>query len=1020
MPFAFGFTDIESSSAFWEAAPEAMATALACHDALLRRLLAEHGGDEVKTEGDAFMVRFGDATDALAWACSVQLELLAQPWPEAILALSSHPADLDDGPTRWRGLRVRMGFHWGDAFAMAHPKTGAMDYYGPNINRASRTCNAANGGQILVTEAMWHAIGAEARGRLDLVEVDLGQVRFRGLAEPDHLRQLLPRALAGRRFGAIRAERARQTNLSQDPTTFVGREHDLAALDQMRARGARLITLLGPGGVGKTRLSREWGVRQVGPMAERGGGVWFCDLAECRSSGALARAVALTLGLTLPAREADSVAQIGDALRGMGAILLILDNLEQVVQAAREALQVWMAMSSEAMFLVTTRAQLELAGEHLLAVDPLPSADGVSLFLARAVQQGARLPRGAGDEDLVRLVRALDGLPLAIELAAARARSLSPAAILARLLRQGDLPGRGDPSHPTRHATLRAAMAWSWELLSPAQRTGLARCAVFRGSFDLEAAEVVLGDAEERGDAWELLADLNQQSMVRTLVNATPDGELRYQILEYIRAFALAEIPPDEDLLARHAAWYLAFGERLCQRLGRGGDPGSFSRLSQERENLEAVSETFADRAEGVRAALVLDAILERVGPLDERLRRLDSALPVAQRSPGTIALARLCFARGQALRSVGRLADAEQSYTAAIEVGAQIWGSDPGDATSAAALSAFWRGLATVHLDQRRLGAAKQGYDRALALAGDDRGARGQILVNVGVLERRAGRPDEAARAYRDAQADAETAQDPSTLGLAWNNLGVLIRETGRLDEASRCYWQALEAFRAGGDLRRQGLALNNLGILSSELRSLDQAELLFQEALGVLRRVGDIGGEAIVLNNRAFLLLEQRRIAEASQCAHAARAIHERLGDRHGLAVSQSCVGVACCHSGELVEALRWLRAAAEGMREVGDAAGLSYHRALLGAALADLGRLDEADQAFAQAEAQPGPRPEDLEPILRVCRAHLELARAGPGEADEILRRISGLARTRTQEVRVSLALLASAARRATLSG
>ncbi|MEY3211224.1 MAG: hypothetical protein RIT28_1705, partial [Pseudomonadota bacterium] len=395
---------------------------------------------------------------------------------------------------------------------------------------------------------------------------------------------------------------ALRCSLPAERDPFIGREHDLDALSARLNAGARVVTLLGIGGLGKTRLAIHYAHLHLRAWP---GGVWFCDLADAHDLEGLVRAVAAALSVPL---GRDPAAQLGHAIAGRGRCLVILDNFEQVTALAPETVGRWLDVAPEARLLVTSRERLGLPGEVVLVLTPLEEDAAVALFTARSAAAGAQLSH----EDLPEiraLVRLLDQLPLAIEQAAARSRMMRPASMLSRMKDRFRLLS-APSGRPDRHATLRAMLDWSWELLSQDEQRALAQLAVFVGGFTLEAAEAVL----EVGDAWP--ADLVQSLVDKSLVRAAPldrDDALRFELLVSVTEYAadrLEQLGGRAEAEARHGAYYAAFGADLAiEALHRHGGFRLRRLLGREMDNLLAATHRAVARGDGVVAAGCLRAV---------------------------------------------------------------------------------------------------------------------------------------------------------------------------------------------------------------------------------------------------------------------------------------------------------------------------------------------------------------------------------------------------------------------------
>ena len=567
------FTDIEGSTKLLhELGAERYAAALAEHRRLLRDAYGRHGGVEVDTQGDAFFYAFPDAGEAVAAA------------EEGRDALQSGP------------IHVRVGIHTGE------PHLGPEGYVGHDVHLGARIGAAGHGGQVLISEA--------TRGAARLIDdqlLDLGEHRLK-----DFERAIPIFQLGSERFPPLKT--ISNTNLPRPASSFVGREREVRALTALiREEGARLVTLTGPGGSGKTRLSIEAAAELVG---DHKAGTFWVELAPIRDPALVTEEIGKTVGAQ------DGLADhIGER-----EMLLVLDNLEQVIDSAPELAALIEACPNLAV-LATSRERLRVRGEREFEVAPLAEPDAVELFTARA---------GLGTEPdaaVHELCRALDEMPLAIELAAARAKALSPARILERLSQRLDLFTGGRDADP-RQRTLRSTIEWSHDLLEPDEQRLFARLAAFPGGCTLESAETV---AE---------ADLDTlQSLVeKSLVRRTDD---RYWMYETIREFALERLDASgeaDTIRRRHAEHFLARAEEAEPHLRREDDVW-LDRLEAEQDNVRAALDLFETTGEHELELRLCGAywwVWSLRGPLGDGRRRVERALAADPRPTAARAAALL------------------------------------------------------------------------------------------------------------------------------------------------------------------------------------------------------------------------------------------------------------------------------------------------------------------------------------------------------------------------------------------
>ena len=607
----FLFTDIEGSTRLLQELGERWPATLARHQEILRDALAAEGGMEVGTEGDSFFIVFPSAPGAVAAAVSAQRALDAEPWP--------------DGAE----VRVRIGLHTGEA------SIGTDGYVGLHVHRASRIASVAHGGQVVLSDATRSLVdqalpdGAELR--------DLGEHRLKDLDRPERLWQLVIPGIRNE-FPPIASLDAVPNNLPTRLTTFLGREDEIARASELLSR-SRLLTLTGPGGTGKTRLSLEVAARALGAYPD---GVFFVELAPIRDPELVLGTIAQTLAL--PDRGGRSaVDRLVDHI-GERHLLLVLDNFEQVTEAAGD-LNTLLGACPNLTVLVSSRSVLRVSGEQEYAVPPLrlPDPDNlppfaqlsqfeaVALFIerARSVRPDFEITNDNAPAVAEICIR-LDGLPLAIELAAARIRIFSPQAMLARLEHRLGLVAGGSRDLPERQQTLRGAIAWSHDMLDEPERALFASLSAFVNGAGLDAIER-LCTSDAAADPLDALTSLVEKSLVRQ--SSGVDGEPRFGMLETIREFGVEQAIARGDwdeLRRRHAAYFLELAEASAGTVMGSSKRQTLDRLAQENDNLRAALRWAidADAAElALRMASALWRFWQMRGHLQEGRERLDEAL---------------------------------------------------------------------------------------------------------------------------------------------------------------------------------------------------------------------------------------------------------------------------------------------------------------------------------------------------------------------------------------------------------
>ncbi|MFI5047835.1 MAG: ATP-binding protein [Acidimicrobiia bacterium] len=564
----FLFTDLVDSTRLWEQFPDAMRPALARHDEVLRTAIAARDGHVVKSTGDGIHAVFVHARDALTAAADAQVALQAESWVEV------------------DALQVRMGLH------TCEVELRDGDYYGSAVNRAARLMGTAHGGQVVLS-----SITAELAREAGFDLRDLGEHRLAGLSRPERVWQLSADGLATE-FPPLRSLDALPGNLTRQLTSFVGRDAELEALAEL-VRARTLVTLTGVGGVGKTRLALEVAAVMVGEFDD---GAWLCELAPVTDPDAVWDTLAATFRvLPPPGRGLDEM-----VLEYLAAkhLLLVLDNCEHQLDAAADVVKAIESRCPRVTVLATSREGLAVPGEQLVAVPslgvPATDADAAQLGLAESVRlfcdraASARSDFKATGDTLGSvgvLCRRLDGIPLAIELAAARVASLAPEDLVARLDQRFKLLARGSRASLERHQTLRNTIDWSYDLLDDTERDALQCLSVFAGGGDLAAAEAVLANDElDELDVVDVVGHLVDKSLV--VADAGGDGRLRYRMLESIRQYAQERLEASgnlETVRARHAAYYVSLAEAAGPGLRSRDQLEWASRMAQETDNLRTV-----------------------------------------------------------------------------------------------------------------------------------------------------------------------------------------------------------------------------------------------------------------------------------------------------------------------------------------------------------------------------------------------------------------------------------------------
>ncbi|MBE2242064.1 MAG: tetratricopeptide repeat protein [Burkholderiaceae bacterium] len=900
-------TDVVDSTELVRKLGDAAAAELwRAHDRLARDLLREWHGHEID-KSDGFLLLFDGCADALSYVMAYHRGL-------ASLALP---------------LRARAGVHVGqldlrrnDAADVA---LGAKPIEVEGLAKpiAARIMSLAAGGRTLLS--------ADARAALGAAPVfsvrSHGHWQLKGLADAIELFEAVdagggfePPADSAKGWRVTRVNevwvptRDVHHTLPAERDRFVGRRAELERLGERLDQGARLVSVVGIGGTGKTRLATRLARDALGGFA---GGVWFCDLSRATSVDGIHFAVAQGLELALGA--GDPVRQIAHAIAGRGRCLVILDNFEQVARHAEATLGRWLDGAPLAQFLVTTREVLGISGEEVFALAPMGAADAIELFNQRAA--AARIGYAAASDDaaaVLQLVTMLDGLPLAIELAAARVRAVLPRSLVARVRDRFELAlshgGRQD-----RQATLRAAFDWSWDLLTDGEKAALSTLAVFEGGISLEAAIAVIEPAgRDPLDVLDTLQRLVDKSLLRNV------GDERFDLLETVRDYALRRLQTEgsfgasgpayaADARARHWRYFAQLDDRAataarcaeahnlvaaCRAAAAAGDStcatgcliGAWAtlrlvgpyRAAVDLAQTVAAVETLNDEQRGFVHWVAGDA-LDMLGRVDESRAHLAAGIEHARGCGAQACLVRLLVASSNRQTLDGSLDDARASLREALAIARALHDAP----LQMMALNQFGG-----HLDhQARWDEARQCFEQALALAreiGDHR-VEGGLLGNLGGLHHDRGQLELAREHYEQALALASELGDQRWEGNARCNLGLLYQEQGRDGDAREQFDIALQLARRAGHVRLEYTVLCNLGMMLTAQGRLEEANAHLEHAVEGARTYGDRRKQGQFLGYLAIAQARLGRTARARESLEAAHALLAAMSDRLSLALLQ-----------------------------------------------------------------------------------------------------------------------------------
>jgi predicted ATPase/class 3 adenylate cyclase len=806
----FLFTDIEGSTKLWEHNAQAMQAALVRHDGLLRQAIEEHGGYVFKTVGDAFCCAFPTAPDALEAALEAQRLLLKERWAES-------------GP-----LRVRMALHMG----AAEERDG--DYFGPPVNRVARLLSAAHGAQVLLSLPTHEMVRDQLPAGMSLT--DLGDHRLKDLFRPERVFQLSAPELPSE-FPPLRTLDAYRNNLPLQPTPLIGREKEVSEVcDLLRGDETRLLTLTGPGGTGKTRLALQAAADLLDDFPD---GTFLAQLATLSEAELFLPAVAETLGVRETAEQ-----PLDESLKDYLSerrMLLLLDNFEQVLGAAPAVTEL-LAGAPGLKVLTTSRAPLGLYGEHEFPVPPLTLPDlerppplerltqyeAVGLFLerARAVKPNFSITNESAPAVAEICVR-LDGLPLAIELAAARIKMLPPRAMLQRLTSRLKLLTGGARDLPERQRTLRATIEWSHALLDESEQLLFGRLAVFSGGRTLEAIDAICdAEGDLPVDSFDGISSLLDKSLLRQ--EEGPSGEPRFVMLETVHEFAREKLQDSgeaESIKRAHAGYFLTLAEEAYPEL-RGPDQLEWlERLEAEHDNMRAALSWALERKE-VEVALRLGGAVWwfwwRRGYHSEGRRWLEEALAIEEWGWPEL--------RAMALAGAGALA------------------SEQGD------------------LDQAQE-ACEEGLELLAQEAREEASeARLWLLACLGWVAWEREDYRQATELFAESLALSREIKDTWWLASSLSDLAVVSHSRGDSERATELYEESMDLIREQGDKHGLAICLGNLAMVVCSQGDLGRAAQLTEEAVALQRELGTRGGVSIGLYNLGWMALLQDDLGRAA----------------------------------------------------------------------------------------------------------------------------------------------------------
>jgi predicted ATPase/class 3 adenylate cyclase len=905
----FLFSDIEGSTRRWETQPELMKEAFARQERIMRKAMAVHHGYVYKMIGDAFQVAFVNAADALAAAVEAQRALHHEQWGQIGV------------------IKVRMALHTG----MTEER--GDDYVGPLLNRVARLMSAGYGGQILLTQATFDQLGNQPVQGVALK--DMGERRLRDLIRAEHVYQaVIPDLPAD--FPPLKTLDYRPHNLPVQLTSFIGRAKEMADVKRLLST-TRLLTLTGAGGAGKTRLSMQAAAEVIDLYQN---GVMLVELAPLAEPALVAQMVASTLNITeLPGRPLlDSLI---DHLRDK-EMLLLLDNCEHLVDACAALVHKLLSVAPKLKVMASSREPLRIAGEVTYrvpslqtpdpqahwSVDSLAQYESVQLFVDRAmaVQPGFEITP-ANAPAIAQICRRLDGIPLAIELAAARVNVLNVEKIAARLNDRFKLLTGGDRTALPRQQTLRAAIDWSYSLLRdlpPSERVLLRRVAVFAGEWTPEAAEEVCiweeaSSSLEREDVLDVVGSLVNKSLV--VWEQTAGADARYHLLETIREYALnklREAGEENQARTRHAAYFVKMAETAEPMLKGRGQLAGMNLLNLNFDDLRHTLDWLAgaDPQSALRLAVLLGRFWEMSSHYSEGRAVLERMLHLAGDAPLPLRARALCW-QGLLTCRQGEYDLASALLQESLYISQSI-GDAQGESNALAQLGA----TASLRGDYTQ---SREWLESSLAIAKriKDADAEAYVMLVLGNLAYGQGDESSAQGYYEQALQMCRQQADEVSMGKLLNNLGSLSHALGNLVQARQYFEESLVITNQFGNRWLKNITMVGLGNVAYDQHDYEAAQRFYEQSFQLAREMGEKSTMGYALEGLGNVSREKGNLDMARHYLRDSLTLHRQIGAKEGMLFSIDSIIQLCLEEGQSLQAVRLLAAT----RTLRESLGMEY---------------------------------------------------------------------------------------------
>lgn len=971
----FIYTDIEGSTQLWEKHKEVMGAVLDRHDEILMDCLEACGGRHVKNSGDGMLVVFdGSESTPLECAIAMQRKLATEEWPV-----------IDE-------LRIRVAVHAGPA------DYRAGDYYGPTVNRLARLMSTAWGGQIILTPDVTAVTPLPDGASLE----DLGVHLLKDLAEPQQIYGLVHTDLPLRRFPALRSLSSQPNNLPRQPTPLVGREVELVEIDELLARpDCRLLTLVAPGGMGKTRLGLQAVAEQSDVFQH---GVFFVPLAGVTSPDNLPSTIANALKFTFYGDE-DLESQLHSYLREKH-LLLLLDNFEHLIAGAETVANI-LAEAPEVKILVTSRKRLRLQAEWTYDVTGLPVPQNGQLALASTyaavelfLQSARRVqpdfdPSPAELQAIIRVCKLVDGMPLALELAAAWVKTLSCQEIAIEIEQDLDLLETEMRDVPLRQRSVRAVFEHAWNDLSKAEQTAFAKLSVFRGGFSRTAAQKVTGATLR------IISELVNKSLV------TRDDTGRFQIHELLRQYAAEKLDEDEQeskaTKEQHATYFSGFLKGIEESLIRGARIGPIEEINEELDNVLLAWRWAIEHKdllrleESMRSLFWFYEAKAWYSDGEEAFRSAAQALSMAEKN--TVQqekqlkhlMTNILIRQAWFTSRLSRYSDARAILPREVEISLEQKDLEGAWVAAGVDINTFY-GLGNYNQAQRSLERYDEKYEREFDYGRSWPWSKAQTLANLGRIAGALGDYEKAKQLLQDGLDILRPLEDQVGVMLYLHTLGGVVRilgdreyarslfqeslnlaiahnypmgealalsDLGDLAYAEGEYTAARDRFKASmvlseeiGDRRGRALALTNLGRVATALGDYDEAKSLYEQGLDITRRSGNRRGMAITLNRLSKVHLLKGELDKARELCRESLEICQELGYRKGTILALISRAEMALEREDYQAAEKDFQESLQTSEAVGFVSGIVRGLVGLGRAALGLGQLDQAENHLRRA--------------------------------------------------------------------